>query len=235
MTANFNTNITKGVNAFAYTVLGRMVHFYLPSHSLLGLRASTLATIFVLLDVVSFVIQIVGGSMGSDDQPVEQIMKGVHIYMGGIGLQEFFIVVFLIFAAKFQVELLHLERVGVLPGPNNKGDWRRLLFTIYAVLALITVRVIFRLIEFSAGTTSSNPLPYHEVYFYVLEATPMLLAISAFAISHPGRTLVGKDSEIPKALWRQKRALKKALKRQEILVLEDEVKLIKMRNETAGV
>jgi RTA1 like protein len=53
------------------------------------------------------------------------------------------------------------------------------------------------MVEFSGGQTSSNPLPYHEAYFYILEAVPMLLAILAFNIIHPSSVLVGPDSEVP--------------------------------------
>jgi hypothetical protein len=148
------TNEIPGVNAFAYTILGRMIHFYLPSRSILGIRASTLATYFVLLDIVSFIIQLVGGSMGGSGAPVDQIMKGVHIYMGGIGLQEFFIVVFLGVAIKFQLELLQIERSGVLVD-KSKTNWRRLLYTVYAVLGLITVGIPISL------TTSFSQLTKH--------------------------------------------------------------------------
>jgi hypothetical protein len=40
-------------------------------------------------------------------------------------------------------------------------------------------------------------LPFHEIYFYALEAVPMLLAILVFNITHPGSLLVGYQSEMP--------------------------------------
>jgi len=56
---------------------------------------------------------------------------------------------------------------------------------------------VFRLVEFSSGNKPSNPIPFHEAYFYVLEAVPMLLAVLSFNIIHPGSFLVGPDSELP--------------------------------------
>ncbi|MCJ1385194.1 hypothetical protein MMC17_008315 [Xylographa soralifera] len=194
------------INAFDYMVLGRMIHFFLPAHSLFGIRASTLALYFVLLDIVSFVIQLVGGAMGGPEPPPEQLLKGVHIYMGGIGMQEFFILVFLGLAVRFHVQMLGMEKRGELVG-TRKGRWRQLLFTLYASLALISIRIFFRLIEFSAGTSSSNPLPYHEIYFYAFDAVPMLLALTTMNIVHPGRVLVGPDSELPKMSWRKQKAV----------------------------
>ena len=77
-------------------VLARMVWYYIPSHSLFRVKASTFAVVFVTLDFVSFVIQIIGGSMASPGAPQDQIMRGIHLYMGGIGMQEAFIVFFIV-------------------------------------------------------------------------------------------------------------------------------------------
>ncbi|MCJ1286200.1 hypothetical protein MMC26_005545 [Xylographa opegraphella] len=192
------------INAFDYMVLGRMIHFFLPTHSLLGIGASTLALYFVCLDIVSFVIQLVGGAIGGTGAPPEQILKGVHIYMGGIGLQEFSIMVFLALAIKFHMRMRGMEGRGELVG-TKKGRWRWLLFTLYPSLALISLRSFFRLIEFSAGTSSSNPLPYHEIYFYAFDAVPMLLALVTMNVVHPGRVLVGPGSELPRMRWRRTR------------------------------
>ena len=205
-------------------VLGRMIHFFLPSHSVFSIPASTLAIAFVSLDFVSFVVQLIGGSIAGPTSPESQVMKGIHVYMGGIGLQQFFVFVFLGLAAKFHAEILVLDRMG-----QSKRGWKKLLFSLYASLGFITVellshlppsrrkltsfqiRILFRLIEFSGGDTSSNPLPFHEAYFYILEAVPMFFAISVFNITHPGSTLIGPESELPslkETLWRRRRGRK---------------------------
>ena len=85
-----------GVNAFIYMLLARMVWYYIPSHALFRIQASTFALVFVTLDFVSFVIQVVGGSMAPPGAPQDEVMKGVHLYMGGIGMQEAFIVGFVV-------------------------------------------------------------------------------------------------------------------------------------------
>jgi hypothetical protein len=38
----------------------------------------------------------------------------------------------------------------------------------------------------------------HEALLYCLEALPMLIAIALWNVSHPGKLLVGPDSEFPK-------------------------------------
>lgn len=114
-----------------------MVHFFLPSQSLLSVPAPTIAAIFVTLDFVSFAVQLVGGSMGGPTSSAEDQLKAIHIYMGGIGLQEFFIVVFVGLGVKFHVEMSRLERYS--HGRTITG-WRTLLYTLFASLGLITVR-----------------------------------------------------------------------------------------------
>jgi hypothetical protein len=69
-------------------------------------------------------------------------------------------------------------------------------------------------VEFSAGIDpNSNPLPFHEWYFYVFDATPMLFALTLMNLVHPGRILVGTGSEFPKGPSRkEKREAKRAKK-----------------------
>jgi len=64
-------------------------------------------------------------------------MKATHIYMGGIGLQQFFIFVFLGLAIKFNMEMLKMESRGRLA--STKTEWRRLLYALYTSLSFITV------------------------------------------------------------------------------------------------
>ncbi|KAK4941117.1 hypothetical protein LTR10_018917 [Elasticomyces elasticus] len=197
------------VNAFDYMVLGRMIQFFTPSHSLFSIPASTLAVGFVSLDFVSFIIQLIGGSYAGPTAPVAKQLQGIHIYMGGIGLQQFFILIFVGFGIKFQREMMKLERRG-MPAKKN---WRFLLYTLYTTLGLITIRIIFRLVQFSAGDTASNPLVSSEACFYILEAVPMLLAVMCFNIKHPGSVLVGPESELPgffatvKSAWRRRKGM----------------------------
>ncbi|KAM0433019.1 hypothetical protein ACHAPT_004724 [Fusarium lateritium] len=184
------------VNAYAYMTLGRMVHYFLPWRSILGMPAATLAAIFVGLDIVSFIIQLIGGSMAGPGAPPEDQQRAIHIYMGGIGLQEFFIVLFVGLCIRFQTKMHKLK------GPMGFKDfitssWGMLITALYFSLAMISVRIIYRLIEFSGDVGQDSVLVTHEVYFYILEAAPMFLALLAFNIVHPGRIMTGPHSEMP--------------------------------------
>ncbi|OQD64575.1 hypothetical protein PENPOL_c007G01064 [Penicillium polonicum] len=181
------------VNAFDYMVLARMIHFFVPERRIGMFKPSLLAKSFVLLDIASFVVQMIGGFMstGTDDQQ----MNGVHIYMGGIGVQQFFIMCFLVLAVQFQRVMLQLEQAGRLP--VEKHNWRRMLYALYGSLFFITVRIIYRLVEFSSGVGESNPIPYHEWYMYVFDGIPMALAIMVWNLAPPGAVLQGPDAKMP--------------------------------------
>ncbi|OTB00507.1 hypothetical protein M426DRAFT_33304, partial [Hypoxylon sp. CI-4A] len=187
------------VNAFVYMVLGRMVYYFTPSHKVFNVPAPTLAAAFVtfVVDFIAFVIQLAGGSMAGPTAPAEDQLRAIHVYMGGIGLQQFFIAVFLVFAVKFRFDMCSADPLSG-QRPSWRSGWRSLLYTLYASLACITIRIIFRLVEFSSGSTGvTNPLLTNEAYFYGLEAFPMLLAILAFNFIHPGLVLKGPESEMP--------------------------------------
>lgn len=63
------------------------------------------------------------------------IVPAIHIYMGGVGVQQFFILVFLFFAIQFHRNILQQLRQGV----EEVSSALPLLYAIYAVLMLITV------------------------------------------------------------------------------------------------
>jgi hypothetical protein len=122
-------------------VLGRLIHFFTPGHTLFSIPASTLAAGFVSLDFVSFVIQLAGGSWAGPTASEARQMQGIHIYMGGIGLQQFFIFIFVGLAVKFQREMTKTEMLQI-PVAASVKNWRPLLYALYATLGLITVWIL---------------------------------------------------------------------------------------------
>ncbi|KAH8697919.1 RTA1 domain-containing protein [Talaromyces proteolyticus] len=183
------------VNAFDYMVLARMIHYFLPEKRVGIFKPSLLAVIFVFLDFGSFVIQLIGGGMAGPGADQSTMTQGVHIYMGGIGIQEAFIVVFLIVAILFHRKMHRLDRMGALVG--DKTRWKGLIYALYFSLSAITVRIIYRLVEFSDGTDASSPIISHEWFVYVFDAVPMVFAAGVWCIVHPGKVLKGPGSELP--------------------------------------
>lgn len=170
-----------------------MIQFFIPERRIGIFKPSLLAKIFVLLDFGAFIVQMIGGFMATGTGA--QQMKGIHVYMGGIGIQQFFIVCFLVLMIQFHRQMIHLDRTGRLFAEKLK--WRGLLYALYSSLLAISVRIIYRLVEFSAGYGDSNPIPYHEWYMYVFDGIPMALAIVVWNFAPPGAVLQGPDAKIP--------------------------------------
>ena len=116
--------------------LARMVHFFIPEKRVYGIKATSLTKIWVTLDIVSFIVQALGGSMLAGNPPESRAKLGMTVYMCGIGVQELFILIFVFIAHKFHTRMNELDRERML---DRSVKWRWLMYTVYAVLALITV------------------------------------------------------------------------------------------------
>jgi hypothetical protein len=144
------------INAFVYMTFARMVRFYMPNRKVAFVKASHVSKMFVWADIFSFIVQAAGGVMVTPSASASTQRLGMHIYEGGIGLQELFILCFLGLMIAFHVRVRKLNRSRpVLPEEDTfdadvaeepqemkktKGAlW--LLYALYAVLAFITVSV----------------------------------------------------------------------------------------------
>ncbi|TVY90551.1 Sphingoid long-chain base transporter, partial [Lachnellula willkommii] len=177
---------------FVLILARRMIWNYIPDATIFRITAWRFSTYFVVLDIIALIIQVIGAASAANSKsPKSQVLTAIHVYMGGVAFQQFFILVFTIFAMRFHRTVLRLRRQGV-PGAASALP---LLYAIYAVLLLITIRIIFRLCEYSQGLTST--IPSHEVYQYCLDSLPMLIALLILNVFHPGRVMPGSKSDIP--------------------------------------
>lgn len=123
-------------NAFVYMVMGRMVYNFIPNRRIAKIKAHRFGLYFVMLDIVAFLVQVYGAASASGtDLKTKQILLGIHIYMGGVGFQQFWIIVFMMLAYFFHRELLRQSKTDEVRKAFN------MLYVIYAVLILITVRI----------------------------------------------------------------------------------------------
>ncbi|KAL3459773.1 RTA1 like protein-domain-containing protein [Aspergillus heterothallicus] len=202
------------LNGFVYMVMGRMVHMLLQRDRLYRISARRLTLIFVILDIIAFFVQASSSGPMSDDDP-DVAKTGANIMMAGVGIQQAFITFFVVLAARFQYKLVLGARYtpSYSLQPNNRVTtherddnalvkpafytvpWRRLLYALYATLILITIRNIFRLIEFSDGV--HGYIATHEAFFYSLDALPIFAGLVLLAVVHPSCVLDGPDSEFP--------------------------------------
>lgn len=122
--------------------LGRMVNYFIPGQRFFRISARRFGTIFVCLDIFAFLVQATGAVFTSQQNAsVKTTMMGVHIYMGGIGLQEVFILCFTALAIQLHKTMIQMERKGesIEKLSNCVFPWRWLFYSIYFALGMITV------------------------------------------------------------------------------------------------
>ncbi|KAL2782547.1 RTA1 like protein-domain-containing protein [Aspergillus keveii] len=166
--------------ATIYMELGRIVlltngevHCFIPR--------KWLTKIFLLGDIISFVMQGAGGGIMASGG-LDALKNGEHIIVGGLVVQLLFFSLFVITSVKFHRAL----RSGGNSGRSLKltsSPWERHMHALYAGSALIFVRSLFRLIEYAQG--NDGYLVSHEVYLYLFDAVLMVAVMGVFAWVHP--------------------------------------------------
>ncbi|RAH48892.1 RTA1 domain-containing protein [Aspergillus brunneoviolaceus CBS 621.78] len=106
---------------------------------------------------------------------------GQDIVVAGLLIQVFMFVFFIITAMVFQIRL----RRHPTPGAHDpRLHWRDHLHLLYGVSLLIMIRSLFRVAEFTMGSTG-YPLT-HEWTLYIFDALLMWLAMVAWLFWYPG-------------------------------------------------
>lgn len=73
----------------------------------------------------------------STEDPSGKIVKiGLNVYMGGIGFQELFVLIFTVMVITFHRRMRGLQSIS----DDCKPGWKKMTFVLYAVITLITVR-----------------------------------------------------------------------------------------------
>ena len=127
-------------------ILGRLIRAT-GAESYAIIRVNWITKIFVGGDILCFLIQAGGGGIlaGADTRSSRDL--GQNIILAGLILQILIFVGFVITAVVYHVRLRKR--------PTGKGpemiSWERLLVMLYTVSVLITVRNLFRVIEYAAG------------------------------------------------------------------------------------
>jgi len=179
-----------------YLLIGRLILSVLPptSHKILGVSAHRITKIFVGADIMSFLIQVSGSGIASSNNWRGKTEKiGVNVLIAGLSTQLATILFFVVIVGVFGKRAV-LERQARDQAPEG---WRKVLAAISISSTLITLRSIYRLIEFASGI--DGYLIHHEWPFYTLEAAPMLPALAIFCLWFPPQYLpkkrLGNDVE----------------------------------------
>ncbi|KAL1618954.1 hypothetical protein SLS56_010325 [Neofusicoccum ribis] len=172
--------------AALYIILGRLIALSGPHTSPLTPR--TYLIIFCTCDIVSLVLQAIGGGMASvasSANPPEDTATGTNIMVAGIVFQMAAITVFCALFVVFIQRVRRAEKTG--QGVALSRGTKILIAATSTCIIFIYVRSIYRTIELLQGW--DGYLITHEPYFIVLDGAMMVAAAAVFNAVHPARFL----------------------------------------------
>jgi hypothetical protein len=172
--------IMSGPPAYAaidYFILSRIM-FYIPS--IAPLHPGRITTTFLGIDAIieamigNGAARLANLSLSASQREIGAILVKVSLI-----LQAIMFVLFVTLTAYF-------HRQAIKRNVLNRNI-KHVLYTLYVSSGLITIRCIYRIVEFFEGW--EGELNTHEAYFYVFDASFMLLNTVMFNIWHPGKRL----------------------------------------------
>ncbi|KAL4918520.1 RTA1 like protein-domain-containing protein [Aspergillus aurantiobrunneus] len=170
--------------AGVYVLLGRFIQILGRDSSVLSPRVYLF--IFCTCDVISLVIQAIGGGMASvqADKENGNTTPGTNIMVAGIVFQMASITVFVLCAADFVRRTLRRRLL-----QSMTGTFVPLLAAMIFSVICIYIRSIYRTIELLQGW--DGYLITTERFFIALDGAMMTLAVAIFNFLHPGWFLPG--------------------------------------------
>ncbi|KAF7985352.1 hypothetical protein HWV62_6571 [Athelia sp. TMB] len=173
-----------------FIILGRIVGKLGARYSRLSPRLYTI--IFCSFDVVSLVVQAIGGGVASSANTDSGSALGANIMLGGIVSQMIFITVYVLFATEFIWRYYKdspVHETSKLDGPRvamNK-QLKTMIFALAFNTFCLYVRAVYRTIELSDGW-NGNVISTQN-YFNIFDGAMVTLAIFTLNFFHPGRLL----------------------------------------------
>ncbi|KAG2141758.1 RTA1-like protein [Suillus bovinus] len=168
-----------------YALLGRLAREIDCAHHVL-LPVKRLTLIFVLSDVITFVIQ-AGGASLSTSKVQSAATTGLHIFLVGLIMQLVSFIFFCAIYARFLYKV-YTEEEDVCMRDSKQpwyNDWRTLAATLAVSSIGLLIRSFYRVVEASQGFRGN--LSTSETAFYLGDTIPICLAIIVYVPFWPGR------------------------------------------------
>ncbi|KAH7369602.1 RTA1 like protein-domain-containing protein [Rhexocercosporidium sp. MPI-PUGE-AT-0058] len=174
------------IAAGIYLCLGRIVVIY--GDHISRIRPQNYTFFFMGCDVISLVVQAVGGGIAASFPLSNQKMidLGTHILVAGLSFQVASLFAFLVCSIEF---LIRVKRNPDKVNPEyadlyNSKRFKTFLGSIFLATVCLFVRTIFRSVELSEGF--SGKLANNETQFIVLDGVMVTLACLCLTLMHPG-------------------------------------------------
>ncbi|KAJ5175890.1 RTA1 like protein-domain-containing protein [Penicillium canariense] len=203
--------------ACCYVLFSRILFLVVPSEKrsfrLCWVPPRFITPIFVGFDIVALLLQLGGAVMITSVDPgdvdgADKLDRGKHIAQAGVIIQLAAFGLFSLAAARFNFTSKQFfatmreryERFGekdyIIDGIAKNRHWPALLRVVNLTSLLILVRSVYRLVEFTEGSTGY--LNTHEWAMYVFDALVIYPCIVLFIYWHPGRYLPYLGFRLPK-------------------------------------
>lgn len=118
-------------------------------------------------------------------------IAGEKIVIAGLSLQVATFIVFLVASIDFHIRMNRKDRTTTT---EAAGDWKKMLWILYSVSALILFRCTFRLIEYSMG--NAGYLIAHEWALYTFDAVPMFSVLVLLFVLQPAKYVAQERRKI---------------------------------------
>ncbi|CCF52281.1 hypothetical protein NDA11_004330 [Ustilago hordei] len=136
-------------------------------------------------DLCSLIVQAVGGAMSAEAETEDQVNLGKNVMIAGVTVQVAVTAPFLVLYLDYNIRRLGDWAKSKLPKQERPHQKVELFTAVIGVSTLfVLVRCIYRIVEMAEGWLGY--LATTEVYFDILDALMMLIAIAVFVPVHPG-------------------------------------------------
>ncbi|KAJ8062703.1 hypothetical protein OCU04_009223 [Sclerotinia nivalis] len=182
------------LTAAIYLCLSRIVILY--GQEISRFRPGTYTIIFCTCDIISLVLQAVGGAIASLANTLSQSDLGKNIMLAGLAFQVFSLILFTILCADFAWRVRRAKGIWNARYIDLVSStlFKSFLGGLCLATVTILIRSIYRCIELSGGFDGALFVG-HEAEFMILEGVMIVLATGALTLLHPGIAMQGAWTE----------------------------------------
>lgn len=155
------------------------------------IQAKWLTKIFVIGDIISFMVQSTGAGLLTKNDP-DAPKAGRWIIIGGLAIQLLFFGWFMVVAVVFYLRYGRESATAGSAAVASEGQeteknvpWRLHMWALFVASGLIMVRSVFRVVEYVQG--DGGYLLRHELYLYIFDAALMVSVLAIFNAIHPSQ------------------------------------------------
>ncbi|KAA8565409.1 hypothetical protein MFRU_071g00040 [Monilinia fructicola] len=178
------------LTAAVYLCLSRIVIIY--GQEISRFKPGTYTIIFCTCDVISLLLQAIGGAIASLGKTASQVDVGKNIMLAGLAFQVFSLFLFGILCAEFAWRV-HCAQSAWNPRYTDlvsSSLFKSFLGGLCLATITILIRSIYRCVELSGGFDGTLFVS-HEPEFMILEGLMIVLATGGLTLLHPGVAMQG--------------------------------------------